>query len=141
MDERGEPNWQSIEMLPVLTNVVAEMLDGASEHERLLRGAPRYNLDVDTLDRVERVYQEGAADHGLYREQLVRWQRSNPGAAGLAEFAARVAELAPAYQRVLVLAAARRGDTIEALHTKSDLQVGMEALLGGPFETVTDGRD
>jgi len=114
--------------LPV-TNVVAEMLDGAREHERLLRDAPPY--DRDTLDRVERVYRDGATDHDLYREQLARWQRLDPGAAGLTEFAAGVDALDPSYARVLALAAERRGDTIEALHAKSDLQIGVEALLGG----------
>lgn len=62
-------------------------------------------------------------------------------AQGLAEFAVVVAELAPAYTRVVELVAVRRGDTIEALHAKSDLEVGMEALLGGPLETGADGRD
>ncbi|HEY3692844.1 MAG TPA: hypothetical protein VGL46_21590 [Pseudonocardiaceae bacterium] len=143
MSERGEQNWQPIDMLPVLTNVVAEMLDGAAEHERLLREAPRYSLDAATLDDVERVYRDGAADHGLYREQAARWQRSHPGAPGLAELAAGADQLDPAYQRVLALAAARRGDTIEALHGKTDLQVGEEALLAGdgPATDVTDEPD
>lgn len=66
------------------------------------------------------------------------WQRDHGDADGLAEFAAVVAELAPAYTRVVELVAGRRGDTIEALHAKSDLQVGMEALLGGSFETRSD---
>jgi len=131
MSERGEPNWQPIGMLPMLLDVVSGMVEGAREQEQLLRGAPRYSLDTDTLDHVERVYRDGAADNGVFAQQLARWQREHPGADGLAEFAAQVGELEPAYQRVLDLAAARRGDTIEALHSKSDLQVGMEALLCG----------
>jgi hypothetical protein len=89
----------------------------------------------------ERVYRDGAADNAVFAQQLARWQRDHGDAEGLAEFAAVVAELAPAYTRVLELVAARRGDTIEALHAKSDLQVGMEALLGGSVETGADGRD
>lgn len=108
----------------------------AVEQERLLRDAPRYSLDDATLDNAERVYRDGAADHGLYHEQLVRWQRSHPDAAGLAEFAAGVAELDPAYSRVLALAAQRRGDTIEALHAKSDLQVGMHPIPQAGGEMV-----
>jgi hypothetical protein len=102
MSERGGSNWQPIDMLPVLASMVAEMLDGAAEQERLLREAPRYSLDADTLDNVERVYRDGAEDHGLYREQAARWQRFHSGAPGLAEFAAGVAQLDPAYTRVLL---------------------------------------
>lgn len=147
MTERGEPNWQPIGMLPVLLEVVSGMVDGAGEHERLLRDAPRYSLDTDTLDGVERVYRDGAADNGVFARQLDRWRREHPGAEGLAEFAAAVERLAPAYQRVLDLVTARRDDTIEALHAKSDLQIGLEALLGEPVPTtgqddrVDDGHD
>lgn len=133
MSERVEPNWQPIGMLPTLLNLVSGMVEGADEQERLLRDAPRYSLDNATLDRVARVYRDGAADNGVFAQQLARWQRDHPDAGGLAEFAAVVGELEPAYQRVLDLAAARRGDTIEALHGKSDVQVGLEALLGGPL--------
>jgi hypothetical protein len=137
MNERGEPNWQPIEMLPVLTNVVAEMLDGAGEHERLLREAPPYNLDAITLDRVERVYRDGVADHGLYREQLPVGNASIPSRSGWRS--SPVDALDPAYARVLALVAVRRGDTIEALHAKSDLQIGVEALLGGHIPDADAG--
>lgn len=130
-----EPNWQPIGMLPVLLDLVSSMVEGAREQEQLVQDAPRYSLDAETLDGVERAYRDGAADNVVFAQQLARWQRDHGGAEGLAKFAAAVAELAPAYTRVVELVAARRGDTIEALHAKSDLQVGMEALLGGSFET------
>ncbi len=39
----------------------------------------------------------------------------------------------PAYQRVLDLAHTQRANTIEALMGTSDLQLGLEALFGGPL--------
>lgn len=44
-----EPNWQPIGMLPVLLVLVSGMVDGAREQERLVRDAPRYSLDTETL--------------------------------------------------------------------------------------------
>jgi hypothetical protein len=47
--------------------------------------------------------------------------------------------LRPAYQRVLDLAHTQRANTIEALMGKSDLQLDLEALFGGP--PAADGPD
>jgi hypothetical protein len=110
VNERGEPNWQPIGMLPTIAAVVTEMVDGAAEQQRLLTGARPYSLDNATLDRVEQVYRDGAADNGVFEQQVARWQREHPDAEGLAELAATVAELGPAYQRVLDLAAQQRAE-------------------------------
>lgn len=128
-DEQQVP-WQPITMLPTVAGLVDEMLDGAAEQQRLLAEAPDYNLDDATLDGVERTYGEGGADNWVFAALAARWQREHPGAEGLAALADQAAKLAPAYQRVLDLVAAKRAVTIEALLGKSDLQVGLEAVLG-----------
>lgn len=130
MSESRQQAWQPIGMLPTIAAMVTEMVDGAAEQHQLLAGARPYSLDNATLDRVERVYRDGAADNWVFEQQVARWQREHPAAEGLAELAAKVDELGPAYQRVLDLAAQQRSVTIEALMAKSDLEVGMEALLG-----------
>jgi hypothetical protein len=134
MTAEREQNWQPITMLPMFTEVVTGMLDGAAEQQQLLASARPYSsLDHATLDRVERVYRDGLDGHEAFENQLARWQREHPGAEGLAELGEQVGQLRPAYQRVLDLAAQQRDNTIEALMGKSDAQVGLEALLGGPL--------
>ncbi|MGH3686640.1 MAG: hypothetical protein ACRDSM_16650 [Pseudonocardiaceae bacterium] len=138
MTAQREQNWQPIMMLPTIADVVTGMLDGAAEQQRLLASARPYSLNNATLDRVERVYRDGLDGHEAFENQVARWQREHPAAAGLAALAQQVGRLRPAYQRVLVIATQQRGNTIEALMGKSDLQVGMEALLGGPLPDNQD---
>ncbi|GAA4554317.1 hypothetical protein [Amycolatopsis samaneae] len=71
--------------------------------------------------------------HVAFENQLARWQRDHPDAAGLAEFVEQIGQLCPSYQRMLDLAAQQRANTIEALMGKSDLHLGLDALLGGPL--------
>lgn len=130
MADKPEQNWQPITILPVLAEVLTGMLDGATDQEQLLSGAGPYSLDNATVDHLERVYRDGLAGHGAFERQLARWQREHPSFEGLAELAEQVGQLRPAYQRVLDLARQQRTNTIEALMRKSDLQVGLEALLG-----------
>lgn len=130
MTAQGEQNWQPITMLPTIAEIVTGMLESAAEQHRLLSSARPYSLDNATLDRVERVYRDGLDGHVAFERQVDRWQREYPGAEGLAELAEQVARLHPAYQQVLDLAHQQRGNTIEALMSKSDQQVGLEALLG-----------
>ncbi len=54
MSEMQPPTWRSISMLPVAATLVAVMLDGAAEQERLLSAPYPYNLDKATRERVER---------------------------------------------------------------------------------------
>ena len=130
MEDQQEPTWQPITMLPTIAEMVSGMLDGAAEQQRLLADAPAYRLDNATLDRVERVYSEGMSEHDVFEQQIARWQREHPEAEGLDALAENVARLRPEYQRVLDLAAQQRGNTIEAMMGKSDLELGLEALLG-----------
>lgn len=130
MTAMPEQNWQPITMLPTIAQIVTDMLDGADEQHHLLAGARPYSLDNATLDRVERVYRDGMDGHEAFENQVTRWQRDHPGAEGLADLADQVSQLRPAYQRVLDLAHQQRANTIEALMSKSDLQVGIEALFG-----------
>lgn len=130
MTATSEQNWQPITMLPTIAQIVTDMLEGAAEQQHLLAGARPYSLDNATLEGVERVYREGMDGHEAFENQVNRWQSDHPGAAGLSDLAEQLGQLRPAYQRVLDLAAQQRTNTIEALMSKSDLQVGLQALLG-----------
>lgn len=130
MGGEQEPIWQPITMLPTIAEMVTGMLDGAAEQQRLLSEAPAYRLDHPTLDRVQRVYSEGMSEHDVFEQQLARWRREHPDAEGLDALAENVARLRPEYQRVLELAEQQRGNTIEAMLGKSDIELGVEALRG-----------
>lgn len=128
MTATPEQNWQPISMLPMIAQLVDDMLDGARQQHDVLAAAPRYSLDNATLDRVEGVYGDGLDGHPAFENQLARWQHEHPDAQGLTRLAGRVGQLRPSYQRVLDLTLRLRASTIEALLGKSDLEVGMEAL-------------
>ncbi|GGM84385.1 hypothetical protein GCM10012275_63810 [Longimycelium tulufanense] len=74
---QSEPMWQPLDMLPMIARIVDEQVSGAQEQLRLLRAAADrgpYVLDDATVNRVEKVYGEQAADHWLYEEQVRRWR-------------------------------------------------------------------
>lgn len=140
-----EPNWQPISMLPVLADHVSGMLEGAADQARLIAEAPVGKLDNATLDRCAHAYTEGPgqhqAAHWLYEQQCARWQRERPGADGLAAFAAHVAQLRPAYDRVLEAITGQRPYTIEAILAMPDAELGLATLAGeSPIPTTDRGR-
>jgi len=96
------------------------------------RGRP-YSLDEATLARVRRVYGEQAEDVELYAEQLRRWQAGRLDGVQRREVE-RLSKLVQDWRRevaeVLKLADELKNQTIEALMRKSDLELGIEALLG-----------
>ena len=106
------------------------MLDGAAEQHQLLADARPYSLDNATLDHVERVFRDGMDGHVAFENQLARWRRDHPTAEGLPTLAHQIGQLRPAYQAVLDVAHDQRAHTIEALLSKSDLQICLEALRG-----------
>jgi hypothetical protein len=89
-------------------------------------------LDDYTIGRVIEVYTEQARDVGLYAEQLSRWSRLNLMSSQRQEVARLSQEIPRIRKRIsaiLALAAELKGDTIETVLGKSDLEVGLEFLL------------
>jgi hypothetical protein len=128
------PTWRPISWLPTVSSVIDGGLAAAQElHRSLAQGAARpYSLDEATLARVRRVYGDQAEDVELFAEQVRRWQAEALTEAQRQEVA-RLAGQVVAWRRevtaILELVADEKDNTIEALMRKSDLEVGIEALL------------
>lgn len=132
----SEPvNWQPISQLPL----VASMLDGAlsdtADHIQTLtkaRARPHV-LDDATIDRVQRVHGEQLEFVDIYAEQVRRWRAEGPAATQRRELD-RLEEqnrrLRQVTTEVLALAAELRKGTIDRIMAMSDLELGMQALLG-----------
>ena len=90
-------------------------------------------LDNYTVGRVIKVYTEQAGDVGLYEEQLSRWKSLNLTPSERQEVA-RLSEQIPRIREritaILALAEELKGGTIETVLGKSDLELGLEFLLG-----------
>lgn len=97
--------------------------------------AEPYRLDDATVARIVRVHFDQAADLVLFQNQADRWN-AMPGLdaaqrAAVAEYEAVIDELARLNAEVLAAAERLKPVTIEALLVKSDLEVGIEAVVRG----------
>ena len=93
-------------------------------------------MDDATLDRVDAVYGEQRDDMWIYNEQLRRWSEGSLNAGQTREIArlrAVLAEVKARIAEILSISAELRAGTIDRIMEKSDLELGLEALLGGRF--------
>ena len=85
------------------------------------------------IDRVERVHREQLAFVDIYAEQLRRWRAEGPSARQQQELD-RLDEqnrrLRQVTTNVLALAIELRKGTIDRVVEQSDLELGLQALLG-----------
>jgi hypothetical protein len=137
VSEQSPPkvNWQPISALPLIGAMIDGLLDKVEQqYENLQSCRPQLHvLDDYTVDRVIKVYTDQAGDVGLYAEQLSRWNRLNLTLAHRQEVARLLRQTPRIRERIsaiLTLAAELKGSTIETVLGKSDLEVGLEFLLG-----------
>ena len=135
MSSTPPPTWRPISWLPTISSAISGGLAAAQEFHSTLDAAwdRPYSLDEDTLARVRRAYREQAEDVELYAEQLRRWQAGSLSLAQRQEverLAVQVEEWRREVVAILELVDELNDNTIEALLRKSDLEVGLEALLG-----------
>jgi len=89
-------------------------------------------LDDATVARIVRMHRDQADDLVLFQNQADRWKAgalTDAQRAAVAEYEAALAELRDLNGRVLAVAAGLAGGTIESVLAKSDLELGIEALL------------
>jgi len=133
-DERAV-NWQPVSALPLIGRIIDESLQSIQEvYQDLMSARDRpHVLDDHTVGRVKEVYTAQRDDHGLYEEQLARW-RQEPLSPTQQEEVERLekqaARLRETLDAILALADELAQGTIEKVLAKSDLEVGLEALLG-----------
>jgi hypothetical protein len=129
------PNWQPIQMLPVIAQMIDGMLADATEHYANLEEArPKpYVLDDATVNRVIKVFTTQQDDLWVFDEQLKRWQAGSPQltttqASEVERLTGQMQKLRKAVTDILTLASELKGGTIEKQLAKSDLELGLEAF-------------
>jgi len=137
VSEQSPPkvNWQPISALPLIASMIDGLLDEVEKQYGNLQACrPQpHVLDNYTVGRVIKLYTEQAGDVGLYEEQLSRWKSLNLTPSQRQEVS-RLSEQIPTIRErisaILALAAELKGGTIETVLGKSDLELGLEFLLG-----------
>jgi len=123
----------------MLTNHAEQSVALAAEHLKLLgqaRGAYRLN-NADVAGVIASWTRTRTDLVELFTEQARRWQALNLDSTrrgAVDRYAGLVAEELALVQQILTLADELKTWTIEALLAKSDLQVGLEALVGRPHQ-------
>ena len=129
------PHWRPISDLPVVASILESMLhDDEGQYRTLLecRSQP-YVLDDHTVGRVIQVFTQQKADLPLYQQQLSHWMAGDLTASQrgeverLQDCVRKLQELA---ESILSLAEELKQGTIEQVLHKSDLELGLEFLLG-----------
>jgi predicted RNA-binding Zn ribbon-like protein len=95
-------------------------------------------MDDATVDRVIAGHAEQRDDMWLYDEQLRRWSKEALNVDQQREIARLQTALGEVKSRIadiLALAAELREGTIDRIMEKSNLELGLEAMLGGPRST------
>lgn len=135
MERNQEPTWYPISALGLIGSLIDGQLDACQDqYQTLLEVKDRpYVLDDATVARLTKVYGETAEDLWVSDEQLARWSKENLTPAQRQEvqhLEHQILLLHEAVEAILTFAAGLKGRTIEALLAKSDLEVGLEWLLG-----------
>ncbi len=134
-----QPTWQPVAAVGVLTSVVAEQLEHTRSQLTLMQQARPSRpdakiLDDHTVSETLRVYGQMADDYRtLFAEQGRRWQAEPTLSTTSRVQVDTYVELVETHQAALddILALTReiQGRTIEKIMAKSDLELGIEALL------------
>ena len=132
----SEPvNWQPITLMPLIANMIAGALtDTRDQLETLTQARARpHVLDDATIDRVDRVYGEQLEFVDIYTQQIRRWRNESPSVDHIGELdrmEKQNQELRAITAEVLALARELRKGTIDRIMDMSDLELGLQAVLG-----------
>jgi len=128
-------NWQPIRQMPLIARMIDDALDDTREHLKTLSEARvrPHVLDDATLDRIEQVHTEQLQFVDIYAQQISRWRTEKPSTDQTRELdrmEAQNGHLRAATADVLALARELRKGTIERVMGMSDVELGLQALLG-----------
>ena len=128
------PNWQPLTALPLIASLIdGELADGQEHHATLLSVRDRpYVLDDATVERTIKLHAEQRDFLGVFAEQLARWRHEQPSFAQRRELdrlEGQLERLRAVLTAILELAEEIKQGTIERVLAKSDLELGLEALL------------
>jgi hypothetical protein len=135
MPAKDQVNWQPISQIMLIASMIDTALDDTREHLVSLtkaRATP-HALDDATIDRVERVHGEQMEFVDIYTQQICRWRDEKPSASQtrtLDRMATQNQRLRDVTADVLALAGELRNGTIERILGISDVELGLQSLLG-----------
>lgn len=140
MADNPTPNWQPLTALSLIASLIdGELADGQEHHATLLSVRDRpYVLDDATVERTIKLHAEQRDFLGVFAEQLARWRNEHPSDAQRRELdrlEGQLERLRKVLSDILALAEELQQGTIERVLAKSDLELGIEALL-----RLTKGR-
>ena len=135
MSHEDPVNWQPIREMPLIAHMIDDALDDTREHLKTLSEARvrPHALDDATIDRVEQVHAEQLQFVDIYAQQISRWRTEKPSkdqTRELDRMEAQNGQLRAATADVLALASELRKGTIERVMGMSDVELGLQALLG-----------
>lgn len=140
MADNPTPHWQPLTALPLIASLIdGELADGQEHYATLLsvRDQP-YVLDDATVERSIKLHTEQRDFLGVFAEQLARWRNEQPTDAQRRELdrlEGQLERLRSVLSAILALAEELQQGTIERVLAKSDLELGIGALL-----RMTNGR-
>jgi len=128
-------NWQPIGQMRLIANMIDDSLDSTRKHLQTLTKARTrpHVLDDATIDRVEQVHTEQRDFVDIYIQQIVRWRTQKPSPSQIRELdrmEAQSQKLRAVTADVLTVAAELRRGTIERVMDMTDLELGLQVLLG-----------
>jgi hypothetical protein len=134
MDGLGEPRHQPIGMLPMIAHLIDEGLADSEQYTTLLEARPKpWVLDDALVARSKRVNGEALEWCGVYDGQLKRWLGERLTVAQRREVI-RLQGVQRDQRRVLnellALLEELAANTIDRQLAKSDVQLGLEYVLG-----------
>jgi hypothetical protein len=131
-------SWQPISRMPLISSMINNSLNDTREHLGTLTKAKDrpHLLDDATIDRVEQVHTEQMEFVDIYTRQISRWRNEKPSAAQSRELDRmdeQNQQLRGVTADVLALASELRKGTIARVLAMSDLELGLQYLLGRQF--------
>ena len=135
MPKTKQVNWQRISQMPLIASMINDSLNDTHEHLGTLTKAKDrpHVLDDATIDRVEQVHTEQMDYVEIHTRQISRWRNEKPSAAQARELDRmdnQNQQLRTLTADVLALASELRKGTIERVLGMSDLELGLQYLLG-----------
>jgi hypothetical protein len=135
MPANDQLNWQPISQMMLIASMIDTSLNDTREHlaTSTKAQAKPHVLDDATIDRIERVHSEQMEFVDIYTQQISRWRGEKPSASqarALDQMATQNKQLRDVTADVLALAGELRKGTIERVLGMSDVELGLQSLLG-----------
>jgi hypothetical protein len=130
--EEKNITWQKISFLPQIAEMIDGMLDAAKEARMSLCQIKVH--DDFTIKRIFEVTGQQVEDEWMYEEQLNNWLHSpdleTVQCDEIIRLQGQMLELKKVNRKILGIAKEHKDKTIEKILGKSDVELGMDFLMG-----------